>query len=132
MKLKDVTGNSLLAIEVLGLSIQALTSHMEKLLDNEGTNIKPHEIKWVLTVPAIWSDSAKQFMRKSVEKVFRIQQIIIIYYYHMQVNSNLMPFVKALPTAFDKVRIRHRFKIYSVQVNVKFQYLAHNQHIFIS
>jgi hypothetical protein len=53
MKLEDVTGKSLLAIEVFGLSIQALTSHMRKLLDNEGTNIKPHEIKWILTVPVI-------------------------------------------------------------------------------
>ena len=68
MKLEDVTGKSLLAIEVFGLSIQALTSHMQNLLDNEGTKIKPHEIKWVLTVPAIWPDSAKQFMRKSAEK----------------------------------------------------------------
>ena len=71
MKLEDVTGKSLLAIEVFGLSIQALTSHMRKLLDNEGTDIKPHDIKWVLTVPAIWPDSAKQFMRKSAEKVYR-------------------------------------------------------------
>ena len=82
MKLEDVTGKSLLAIEVFGLSIQALTSHMQKLLDKEGTIIKPHEIKWVLTVPAIWPDSAKQFMRKSAEKVFRIHEIVInIYYY---------------------------------------------------
>ena len=68
MKLEDVTGKSLLAIKVFGLSIQALTSHMRKLLENEGTDIKPREIKWVLTVPAIWPDSAKQFMRKSAEK----------------------------------------------------------------
>ena len=78
MKLEDMTGKSLLAIEVFGLSIQALTSHMQNLLDNEGTNIKPHEIKWVLTVPAIWPDNAKQFMRKSAEKVYKIQQQNII------------------------------------------------------
>ena len=68
MKLEDVTGKSLLAIKVFGLSLRALTSHMLKLLESEGTNIKPREIKWVLTVPAIWPDSAKQFMRKSAEK----------------------------------------------------------------
>ena len=78
MQLEDVTGKSLMAIEVFGLSIQALTSHMQKLLDKEGTIVKPHEIKWVLTVPAIWPDSAKQFMRKSAEKVYRIQQQNII------------------------------------------------------
>jgi hypothetical protein len=81
MKLEDMTGKSLLAIEMLGLSIQALKRHIQKLLDNEGTNIKSHKIKWVLTVPAIWPDSAKQCMRKSAGKVHRIQQITIIYYY---------------------------------------------------
>ena len=102
MKLEDVTGKSLLAIEVFGLSIQALTSHMRKLLDNEGTNIKLHEIKWILTVPAIWPDSAKQFMRKSAEKVYRIQQITIIYYYHMKVDSDLILLIKALRTVLAK------------------------------
>lgn len=28
------------------------------------------DVFWVLTVPAIWSDKAKQFMRKSAEEVF--------------------------------------------------------------
>jgi hypothetical protein len=32
-------------------------------------DIRDNEIKWVLTVPAIWSDPAKEFMRKSAEKV---------------------------------------------------------------
>ena len=45
---------------------------MVKVLDKEGTGIKPHEIKWVLTVPAIWPDSVKQFMRKSAEMVYII------------------------------------------------------------
>jgi hypothetical protein len=33
-------------------------------------DIRDDEIKWVLTVPAIWSDQAKDFMRKSAEKVY--------------------------------------------------------------
>ena len=31
--------------------------------------IKPSEINWVLTVPAIWSDAAKQFMREAAVEV---------------------------------------------------------------
>jgi hypothetical protein len=27
--------------------------------------MEPKDIRWVLTVPAIWSDAGKQFMRKS-------------------------------------------------------------------
>ncbi|XP_063432515.1 heat shock 70 kDa protein 12A-like [Mytilus trossulus] len=68
MKLEDVAGKSLMAIDVFGQSIKALKDHLLKLLITEGTGVQPHEIKWVLTVPAIWPDSAKQFMRKSAEK----------------------------------------------------------------
>jgi hypothetical protein len=31
--------------------------------------IKPWEIYLVVTVPAIWSDAAKQFMREAAEKI---------------------------------------------------------------
>lgn len=72
MKLEDVTGKSLMAIDVFGQSIKALKDHLLKLLITEGTGVQPHEIKWVLTVPAIWPDSAKQFMRKSAEKVMHM------------------------------------------------------------
>jgi len=30
---------------------------------------QPDEIHWVLTVPAIWNDAAKQFMREAAEAV---------------------------------------------------------------
>ena len=31
--------------------------------------IRPCDINWVLTVPAIWSDAAKQFMREAAVEV---------------------------------------------------------------
>ena len=31
--------------------------------------IKDDEVHWMLTVPAIWSEAAKQFMRKAAQKV---------------------------------------------------------------
>jgi hypothetical protein len=31
--------------------------------------VKPEEIRWVLTVPAIWDDRAKRFMRDAAEQV---------------------------------------------------------------
>lgn len=40
----------------------------QSLLDNarnQQTDIKLQDIKWILTVPAIWSDPAKSFMRKA-------------------------------------------------------------------
>ena len=32
--------------------------------------MQDENIEWVLMVPAIWDDPAKQFMRKAAEKVF--------------------------------------------------------------
>lgn len=35
----------------------------------EGREFIPSDFTWVLTVPAIWDPSAKQFMRKAATKV---------------------------------------------------------------
>ena len=35
---------------------------MLKTIDRKNLGVKENNIRWVLTVPAIWSDPAKQFM----------------------------------------------------------------------
>ena len=50
-------------------SIKALRDHLHETLKTMTIDIREDEIKWILTVPAIWSHPAKKFMRKSVEKV---------------------------------------------------------------
>ena len=37
-----------------------------------------NEVRWVITVPAIWRQQAKQFMREAAYQVFVIIIIIII------------------------------------------------------
>ncbi|XP_071146599.1 heat shock 70 kDa protein 12B-like [Mytilus edulis] len=66
--IEDITGKSALAIDVFALSIQALKDHLMETLDKRGIKMTVKDIRWVLTVPAIWTDAAKQFMRKSAEK----------------------------------------------------------------
>jgi hypothetical protein len=72
MALEDITGRTLPAIDVFSLSIRALKEHLIEALVKQGTGLKVDEIQWVLTVPAIWSDPAKQFMRVSAEKVLYV------------------------------------------------------------
>ncbi|XP_071144370.1 heat shock 70 kDa protein 12B-like [Mytilus edulis] len=67
MIMEDVTGKSVTAMKVFALSIKALMQHLFGIFDQRGIEIEKKEIRWVLTVPAIWSDAAKQFMRKSAE-----------------------------------------------------------------
>lgn len=66
MEVKDVKGKSVLAKEVFGSFIKALKTHLIDDLKRRGeSSIQTQEIQWVLTVPAIWSDAAKQLMRES-------------------------------------------------------------------
>lgn len=69
MEIEDIRGNSLPAIDVFAAAIGALRQHMMDHVKNQRVNLQPNEIKWVLTVPAMWTDKAKEFMRESAEKV---------------------------------------------------------------
>ncbi|CAC5380032.1 unnamed protein product [Mytilus coruscus] len=61
---EDITGKPMSALDVFTLSIEVLVRHLMALLEKRSIDVKLEEIRWVLTVPAIWTDSAKQFMRK--------------------------------------------------------------------
>ncbi|KAK3577062.1 hypothetical protein CHS0354_003149 [Potamilus streckersoni] len=67
MRLKDETQKFLPAQTVFSVVIRYLKEDMLKTSrDRLGSGyILPDEITWVLTVPAIWNDAAKQFMREA-------------------------------------------------------------------
>ncbi|VDI82896.1 Hypothetical predicted protein [Mytilus galloprovincialis] len=65
MEVKDVTGKSVSAIKIFGFIIKELKMHLIDTLEKQPYEIEVREIQWVLTVPSIWSDAAKQLMRKS-------------------------------------------------------------------
>ena len=59
------------AIDVFSAAIRYLKDHLIRALNGRNTfnEISVDDIMWVLTVPAVWSDAAKQFMREAAEKV---------------------------------------------------------------
>lgn len=61
---KDVNGRSAPAMEVFAMTIGYMRDHLLTNLQKQ-TSIFESDIKYVLTVPAIWSDKAKQFMREA-------------------------------------------------------------------
>ena len=70
--IKDEMGKSLSAMKVFSLSIVYLADNMIKFgRDTISGDLSKADVDWVLTVPAIWSDAAKQFMREAAEKVQR-------------------------------------------------------------
>lgn len=57
------------AMKVFGESIKYLKDHLLDTLTTQGTTVVNDDIHWVLTVPAIWKDNAKQFMRECADYV---------------------------------------------------------------
>ena len=58
------------AIKVFSESIKYLKDQLLEALAKKATTMTLEDIHWVLTVPAIWSDAAKQFMREAAIQVF--------------------------------------------------------------
>ena len=65
VEVEDDRGRTMPANKVFGEVIKYLKNHLLDLLKKRGTGVENKDIHWVLTVPAIWSDSAKQFMREA-------------------------------------------------------------------
>lgn len=57
------------AMKVFELSIKFLVGDLMKNLKNSYTDIKQSDVEFVITVPAIWDDRSKQFMREAAREV---------------------------------------------------------------
>ncbi|XP_060607561.1 heat shock 70 kDa protein 12A-like [Ruditapes philippinarum] len=71
LMLEDASGRKkLLAKTVFSLSIKYLKDDLIKLSESRiaGGGLQDKDIHWVLTVPAIWNDAAKQFMREAAQQ----------------------------------------------------------------
>lgn len=67
--IRDISGKELSALYVFSKAIEYMHDHLlEGLEQNEDDELDQENIHWVLTVPAIWHDSAKQFMRDAAEQ----------------------------------------------------------------
>ncbi|XP_052765246.1 heat shock 70 kDa protein 12A-like [Mya arenaria] len=68
MDIEDETGKTLNAKLVFTAAIRFLKDDILKVIEDRiKGNMTPDEVSWVLTVPAIWDDKAKQFMREAAE-----------------------------------------------------------------
>ena len=69
VNVKTVDGKKELpALTIFSMAIKFLKDHLTTTLDKRDTGVRPDDVQWVLTVPAIWNDPAKQFMREAAEK----------------------------------------------------------------
>ncbi|XP_062590302.1 heat shock 70 kDa protein 12B-like [Saccostrea cucullata] len=70
LKLHDISGKTMAAVDIFAKVIGYLKQHVLTRLKEMDSklNLAPSDIQWVVTVPAIWDDKAKFFMRKAAEK----------------------------------------------------------------
>eukprot|EP00058_Branchiostoma_floridae_P028058 XP_002613549.1 hypothetical protein BRAFLDRAFT_71811 [Branchiostoma floridae] len=69
--IEDVNGKQLPALDIFAHAIRYMTDHMLDAISrtvSAETMVNINDICLVLTVPAIWGDSAKQFMRQAAYK----------------------------------------------------------------
>ncbi|CAF1325329.1 unnamed protein product [Adineta steineri] len=59
-------GRKVPALTIFTYALQYFKEHaLRELSDQSGTRFVNEDVRWVITVPAIWKQSAKQFMRES-------------------------------------------------------------------
>jgi hypothetical protein len=69
---KDERGRSMSALTIFTMAIKFLKDELLSKVKNQmagEVKLLEKDIRWVLTVPAIWSDAAKQFMHEAAIKV---------------------------------------------------------------
>ena len=58
------------ALKVFAHALRHLKCHaLRELSDQTGSNVAVEDVRWVVTVPAIWKQPAKQFMREAAYQV---------------------------------------------------------------
>ena len=70
-KINAANGKPVKALKVFAHSINFMKDEALKVISFEtgDKNFKVEDVQWVLTVPAIWSPRAKQFMREAAYEV---------------------------------------------------------------
>ncbi|XP_060065878.1 heat shock 70 kDa protein 12A-like [Ylistrum balloti] len=68
MKLYAQNGKPMLAMTVFASAMKYLVDHLLSTCQKRGLELSTSDIRWVLTVPAIWTDRAKQFMRECAQQ----------------------------------------------------------------
>lgn len=63
-------GTSVSAMKIFSITLRYFRDHaIQELRDATGTKLGAEDIRWVVTVPAIWRQEAKQFMREAAYQV---------------------------------------------------------------
>jgi len=61
---------------IFSMAISHLKGHLLKLMNDRVEGFTDTDILWVLTIPALWSEPAKQFMREASVMVCYVRETL--------------------------------------------------------
>lgn len=91
--IEDDKGKKMEAMKVFSSAIRFLKDQLLIQCENQFTEIEDSDIDWVITVPAIWNDRSKQFMREAAEKVFLTFDFLNNVEFHTLLNNAVIKFM---------------------------------------
>jgi molecular chaperone DnaK (HSP70) len=68
-EITEENGKKMPALDVFAAAINHLKSDLLSMCEKQHSQINPESIRWVITIPALWSDKAKFFMRQAGQEV---------------------------------------------------------------
>jgi len=68
-EVEDINGKRMSAITIFSMAINYMWEHLMAALQKQVPDIEQSDVMFVITVPAIWSDASKQFMREAAVAV---------------------------------------------------------------
>ena len=78
--LTAINGQERPALEIFSHALHYFKEHaLQQMKDQSSTNILNEDVRWVITVPAIWKAEAKQFMRRAAYDVSELKLKILYF-----------------------------------------------------
>ena len=96
MQIEAANGQRFPAFTAVSMTLKFFKDHALRELSNQcGTTIDNDDVRWIITVPAIWNEQAKKFMRLAAYEVAthlcRVYTRTLVARKHVSRTSNLYP-----------------------------------------
>ena len=72
---RSIDGRELDLMLVISESLKFISDKAIEKLQEQVGKIQKNKIRWVLTVPALWTEDQKQFMRKAAQRAGIIEEL---------------------------------------------------------
>jgi len=68
-EVEDINGERMSAMTIFSMAINYMRRHLMGAIEIASSDIKQLDVMFVITVPAIWNNASKQFIREAAVQV---------------------------------------------------------------